>query len=78
MYGKDRDDVDGDTVELHRMLTLLLAGEHDRALDEIERLLSRPSELGPGGLSLDPIYDPLREDPRFQALLMEAEGMVDG
>ena len=78
MYGKDRDDVDGDTVELHRMLTLLLAGEHDRALDEIERLLSRPSELGPGGLSLDPIYDPLRENSRFQALVRESEAPVDG
>ena len=78
IYGKDRDDVDGDTIELHRLLTLLLAGEHERALDEIERLLSRPSELGPGGLNLDPIYDPLREDPRFRALLLEAEAMVDG
>ena len=78
MYGKDRDDVDGDTVELHRMLTLLLAGEHDRALDEIERLLSRPSELGPGGLNLDPIYDPLRDSTRFQALVRESEAGAEG
>ena len=73
IYGKDRDDVDGDAIELHRLLTLLLAGESVRALDQIERLVSRPSELGPGGLNLDPIYDPVRENPRFQALVARLE-----
>jgi TolB-like protein len=73
IYGKDRDDVDGDAIELHRLLTLLLAGESVRALDQIERLVSRPSELGPGGLNLDPIYDPVRENPRFQALVAKLD-----
>jgi tetratricopeptide (TPR) repeat protein len=47
----------------------ILAGEYDLALDEIEYLLSTPSSFSVPYLQLHPIYDPLRNLPRYQKLL---------
>ncbi len=47
----------------------VMVGEYDAALDQIDYLLSIPSELSVPLLRLDPRWDPLREHPRFKALL---------
>jgi serine/threonine-protein kinase len=53
----------------HRAWILAQAGEAEAAIDELERLLERPSWTSVPKLRLDPAWDPLREHPRFQALL---------
>jgi len=51
----------------------MLLGDFDRALPLLQDALSRPSadSLTPGYLRLDPIWDPFRNDPRFQKLCEE-------
>ena len=44
-------------------------GEKDQALQLIERLLETPNGLTAPILKIDPVWDPLRDDPRFQALI---------
>ena len=48
-----------------------VVGEYDKALDEIELLLSVPSTLSENILRLHPKWDPLRKHPRFIALLKD-------
>jgi eukaryotic-like serine/threonine-protein kinase len=44
------------------------AGQYDRALELIEPLLSQPGDLTPGWLRIDPVFKPLRGNPRFDRL----------
>jgi serine/threonine-protein kinase len=44
-------------------------GEYELAIDQLELILSIPSYTSVGILMLDPLWDPLRDNPRFQALL---------
>ena len=46
-------------------------GENDRAIEILDGLLSRPSAITVESLKINPLWDPLRSDPRFQALLQK-------
>ncbi len=63
------DAFDGPFLAEKRAQILAQAGDAEAALDEIERLLAGPSFLSVHTLRLDPRWDPIREQPRFKALL---------
>jgi len=47
----------------------VMTGDYDRALDQIEYLLSIPSYFSISALQLNPEFDPLRNHPRYQKLV---------
>jgi TolB-like protein/Flp pilus assembly protein TadD len=51
-----------------------IVGEHDKALALLEGLLSRPSHLTVALLKIHPVWDSLRPDPRFAALIKKHGG----
>ncbi len=48
-------------------------GEHDAAIAALPELLQVPAGLTVANLKLDPMWDPLRKDPRFQKLIADGE-----
>ncbi|MDQ2978391.1 MAG: tetratricopeptide repeat protein, partial [Acidobacteriota bacterium] len=50
----------------------MLVGEPEKALDQLEPLLKVPYNLSPGWLKIDPNFDSLRGNPRFQKLVANA------
>ena len=53
--------------QLARIYTMV--GEPDKAIDRLEELLKVPYFVSPGWLKIDPTFDPLRKNPRFQKLV---------
>ena len=49
----------------------MMAGQQERAVDIIEKLLQRPYFLTPAWLRIDPTFAPLRGNPRFEKLVSE-------
>jgi len=50
---------------------LVIFGEHDAAIDQLEQLLARPGFISPSCLRLDPLWIPLHDMPRFKNLIGE-------
>ena len=45
------------------------SGQYDRALDIIEPVLAAPGDFTPAWLRIDPIFAPLRGNPRFERMI---------
>ena len=68
-----RDNVTGAYVQHQLARIYTLVGEPEKAIDRLELLLKIPYSLSPGWLAIDPNFDPLRKNPRFQKLLVRAK-----
>jgi TolB-like protein/Tfp pilus assembly protein PilF len=60
------------TEQVAQVYTIL--GDKARAIELLDELLSRPSEVTSESLKLDPAWDPLRSDPAFEALFAKYAG----
>ena len=60
------------TEQVAQVYTIL--GDNARAIELLDALLSRPSEVTSQTLKLDPAWDPIRNDPGFQALFAKYAG----
>ena len=64
----------GDTLEFAKSTTVLAQvlaqkGDRDAAIALIPELLEMPAGITPALLALDPLWDPIRDDPRFVELM---------
>jgi TolB-like protein len=68
-----KDAVEGPTYEEHLAAVEARFGDKDRAIARVQHLLAIPYTncLTPARLRLDPKWDPLRDDPRFEKLCQE-------
>jgi TolB-like protein/Flp pilus assembly protein TadD len=52
----------------------ILVGEHEKAIELLDGLLTRPTQVTVATLKNSPICDPIRQDPRFIAMLQKHGG----
>ncbi len=50
-----------------------IVGEYDKAIDELEYVLSIPAWCSAKYLMADPIFAPLYDNPRFQEMIVKYE-----
>ena len=64
-----QDALDGPEVAVVLAQIYAWTGEHDQAFELLDHLLQVPNSLTVPILKLDPVWDPLRKDPRFEKLI---------
>ncbi len=66
---ESQDAYDGPQISAGLAVIYAWVGEHDEALGLLDHLLQTPSGITVPLLKLDPAWDPLRKDPRFEKLI---------
>jgi TolB-like protein/Flp pilus assembly protein TadD len=71
---ESKDAFDGPIMVMSRARISMMCGDLDTALALLDRSLQTPAGITIHELRLDPIWDPLRGDPRFQQMLAKFGG----
>ena len=66
------DAVLGPSCEMRLAQVLAMTGDRDGAFDKLGKLVKLPFGLNYGDLKLNPMWDDLRDDPRFDRILAES------
>ena len=69
-----KDAFDGPIMAISRARINMMCGDFDTALALLDRSLQTPAGITIHELRLDPVWDPLRNDPRFQQMLAKFSG----
>jgi len=77
LFNYEMDATDSNIVDWYLVRIFVLTDRPDGAIEMLEEMASRPSFLGLGDLNLDPLYDGIRDDPRFQALSRRLESQIE-
>jgi serine/threonine-protein kinase len=67
------DAVGGAMCEMNLVAALVMTGDRDAIFDQLSKLVKLPFGLiNYGDLKLNPVWDDLRDDPRFDRILTES------
>src|SRR5215831_19359578 len=71
---ESKDAFEGPPITEQAAQVYAILGDNARAIELLDGLLSRPSEVTLQGLKVNPAWDPLRNDPGFQTLFAKYAG----
>ena len=72
MLSPSVDAVGGAVCEMQLVAALAMTEDRDATFEELSKLVKLPFGLNHGDLKLNPIWDDLRDDPRFDRILAES------
>jgi serine/threonine-protein kinase len=70
LFPVTKDALTGAEILRNLAITYAWAGEKDLAIEQLEKVLQLPGPISYGQLRLHPWWDPLRDDPRFEQLVV--------
>jgi Flp pilus assembly protein TadD len=73
---ESKDAFDGPILVMSRARIHMMCGDLDTALALLDRSLQTRAGISVPELRLDPVWDPLRADPRFQQMLAKFGGKL--
>ena len=65
----EKDSLNGPAMLFNLAIIAAWVGENDLAIEQLHRATQLPASRSYGELKLDPMFDPLRSDPRFEEIL---------
>src|SRR6476620_12578221 len=71
---ESKDAFEGPPITEQVAQVYVIVGDNARAIELLDGLLSRPSEVTLQALKVNPAWDPIRNDPAFQALFAKYAG----